>query len=112
LKGAMRAPGSPLESTMTTLINILTVDPANQTKLLELLRANTDAVIRTLDGWLATNLIASADGTRVVIYSQWRDIASIEAMRRDPRMVAYFPRLLALATFDSIVGEDAHAAEA
>lgn len=94
---------------MTTLINILTVDPANQTQLLELLRANTDSVIRTLDGWHATNLIASADGSRVVIYSQWRDAASIDAMRRDPRMIAYFPRILALAKFDSIVGEDAHA---
>ena len=97
---------------MTTLINILTVDPAKQEQLLELLRANTDGVIRTLDGWQSTNLIASADGTRVVIYSQWRDAASIEAMRRDPRMTAYFPRILALAKFDSIVGEDAHAAVA
>jgi quinol monooxygenase YgiN len=95
---------------MTTLVNVLTVDPANQTQLLELLRANTDKVIRTLDGWIATNLIASADGTRVVIHSQWRDVASVEAMRRDPRMVAYFPRIAALAAFDSIVGDIAYAA--
>ena len=58
---------------MTTLVNVLTVDPANQTRLLDLLRANVDTVIRTLDGWIATNLIASADGTRVVIHSQWRN---------------------------------------
>lgn len=90
---------------MTTLINILTVDPANQKQLLELLRDNTETVIRTLDGWMATNLIASADGKRVVIHSQWRDAACVEAMRRDPRMVAYFPRIAALAAFDSIVGD-------
>lgn len=94
---------------MTTLVNILTVDPANQTRLLELLRANVDTVIRTLDGWIATNLIASKDGTRVVIHSQWRDAASVEAMRRDPRMVAYFPRIAALAALDSIVGDVAYA---
>jgi quinol monooxygenase YgiN len=97
---------------MTTLINVLTVDPANQKQLLELLRTNTDTVIRTLDGWIATNLIASADRTRVVIHSQWRDVASVEAMRRDPRMVAYFPRIAALAAFESIVGEAAYALRA
>ena len=95
---------------MTTLRNVLTVDPANQAQLLELLRANTDTVVRTLDGWIATNVIASADGTRVVIHSQWRDAASVEAMRRDPRMLAYFPRIASLAAFDSIVGDVAYSA--
>lgn len=97
---------------MTTLVNVLTVDPANQTRLLDLLRTNVDTVIRTLDGWVATNLIASADGTRVVIHSQWRDAASVAAMRRDPRMTAYFPRIAALAALDSILGDVAYAAAA
>jgi quinol monooxygenase YgiN len=97
---------------MTTLLNVLTVDPVNQSQLLGLLRANTDTVVRTLDGWISTKLIASADGTRVVIHSQWRDAASVEAMRRDARMVAYFPRIAALAAFDSIVGEVAYSAAA
>jgi quinol monooxygenase YgiN len=97
---------------MTTLVNVLTVDPTNQPRLLELLRDNIDTVISTLDGWIATNLIASADGTRVVIHSQWRDAASVEAMRRDPRMVAYFPRIAALAAFDSIVGDVVHSTAA
>ena len=93
---------------MTTLINVLTVDAANQKQLLELLRDNTDTVIRTLDGWLGTSLIASADGKRVVIHSQWRDAASVEAMRRDQRMLAYFPRIAALASLDSVVGDLAY----
>jgi hypothetical protein len=45
---------------MITLLNILTVDPANQAALLELLRANTDSVVTTLDGWISTRLIAAA----------------------------------------------------
>ena len=97
---------------MTTLINVLTVDPTNQARLLELLRDNIDSVIRTLDGWIATNLIASADGTRVIIHSQWRDAAAVEAMRRNPRMTAYFPRIAALAALDSIVGDVAYTAAA
>jgi quinol monooxygenase YgiN len=112
MKGAIDAPASPWTSIMTTLINVLTVDPANQAQLLELLRSNVDTVVRTLDGWIATDLIASADRTRVVIHSRWRDAASIQAMQRDPRMTAYFPRIAALAAFESIVGDVAHAAVA
>jgi quinol monooxygenase YgiN len=97
---------------MTILLNILTFDPINQGRLLEMLRDNTDTVIRTLDGWISTTLIASADGRRVVIHSQWRDAAAVAAMRSDPRMVAYFPKLAALASFDSIVGEATHATAA
>jgi quinol monooxygenase YgiN len=97
---------------MTNLLNILTIDPINQAQLLEMLRENIDTVIHTLDGWISTTLIASADGKRVVIQSQWRDAAAIAAMRADPRMVAYFPKFAALASFDSIIGEVAHAAEA
>jgi len=97
---------------MTTLLNILTVDPANQGRLLEMLRDNIDTVIRTLDGWISTTLIESADGTRVVIHSQWRDAAAVAAMRSDSRMIAYFPKLTAFASFDSILGEVAYSAEA
>jgi quinol monooxygenase YgiN len=81
-------------------------------QLLDSLRANIDTVIRTLDGWISTSLIATADGTRVVIHSQWRDAAAVAAMAADPRMVAYRPALAALASFDSIIGEVAHAAKA
>src|SRR5258708_17891003 len=90
---------------VTTLINILTVEPENQTKLAELLRDNTDNVVSTLDGWISTSFIAAKDQRRAVIYSQWRDFASLEAMRANPDMVAYFPRLAALAALDSFAGD-------
>lgn len=93
------------EPKSTILINVLSVDPAKQQALVELLTENTEnVVIKTLKGWISTSLIASEDGTRVVIYSQWESPRDVDAMRSDPRMQAYFPRILALATFDSIVG--------
>lgn len=97
---------------MTILLNILTVDPADEPVVLEMLRDNVERVIRTLDGWISTSLIASGDGKRIVIHSQWRDAAAVAAMRSEPRMVAYLPKLAALASFDSIVGEVAHATAA
>jgi hypothetical protein len=58
-----------------TLVNVLTCDPSDQTKLLNLLRENIDTVISTLDGWRSTTLVAAPDGVRVIIISQWRDSA-------------------------------------
>ena len=90
---------------VTTLINVLTYDPENQQKLIELLRSNTESVVTRLDGWISTSFIASRDQRHVLIYSQWRDLASVEAMRTNLDMVAYFPRIAALAALDSFAGD-------
>jgi quinol monooxygenase YgiN len=90
---------------ITTLINILTVEPENQQKLIKLLRDNTESAVSRLDGWISTSFIAATDQRHVVIYSQWRDLASVEAMQTNPDMVAYFPRIAALAAFDSLAGD-------
>lgn len=87
-----------------TLVNILSIEPQKQQELVDLLRQNTETVVKTLKGWIATDLIASHDGTRVVIHSQWDSLSDIEAMRADPRMQAYFPKIKALASLDSIMG--------
>jgi quinol monooxygenase YgiN len=90
---------------VATLINILTVEPEHQQKLIELLRGNTESVVTRLDGWISTSVIAVKDRRHVVIYSQWRDFASVEAMRTNPDMIAYFPRIASLAALDSFAGE-------
>jgi quinol monooxygenase YgiN len=90
---------------ITTLVNILTVEPKNQQKLIKLLRDNTESVVSRLDSWISTSFIAATDQRHVVIYSQWRDLASVEAMQTNQDMVAYFPRIAALAAFDSLAGD-------
>jgi quinol monooxygenase YgiN len=86
------------------LINLLKVKPGKQEALLALLQQTTDTVIRTLQGWKATRLIAAQDGAGVVIYSEWETPAAVEAMRSDPRMMAYFPKIAELASLDSLMG--------
>jgi quinol monooxygenase YgiN len=93
---------------VTTLIHILNVEPENQPRLLELLRENTDTVVTALDGWISTSFIAAKDGRQVAIYSQWRDLRSVEAMQANPAMQAYFPRIAALAAFDGFTGDVAY----
>jgi quinol monooxygenase YgiN len=86
------------------LINLMKVKPGKQDALIALLKQNIDAVVRTLSGWRATRLIAARDGAGVVIESEWESPAAVEAMRGDPRMNAYLPRLIELASLDSIIG--------
>jgi len=86
------------------LINVLKVKPGKQDALIALLRQNTNTVIRTLPGWRATRLIAAKDGAGVVIYSEWETPAAVEAMRSDPRMKAYFPKISDLASLESMIG--------
>jgi quinol monooxygenase YgiN len=90
---------------VTTLVNVLTVEPENQSKLLESLRANTDTVVSMLPGWISTSFVVSHDRRHVLIYSQWRNLASIRGMQEHPQMRAYFPRVASLASFDSISGD-------
>src|SRR3984957_20058489 len=90
---------------VTTLSNLLTVEPENQQKLIKLLRDNTESVVSRLDGWISTSFIAATDQRHVAIYSQWRDLASVDAMRTNPDMVSCFPRIAALSAFDSLAGD-------
>jgi quinol monooxygenase YgiN len=86
------------------LVNLLKVKPGKQAALIALLKQNIDTVVRTLQGWKTTRLIAATDGAGVVIYSEWATPGAVEAMRSDPRMQAYFPKIIELASLDSLVG--------
>src|SRR5258708_13202888 len=94
---------------VTTVINMLRVDPKNEPELIELLRTNTENVVSTLDGWISTSFIVAKNRRRVAIYSQWRDLASVEAMQTNPTMRAYFPRIAALAAFEGFAGDVTYA---
>jgi quinol monooxygenase YgiN len=87
---------------VTTLINILTVEPEDHSRLIELLRDSTEKVVSRLDGWISTSFIAGKDQRHMVIYSQWRDLASVEAMQTNPAMIAYFPKV---GAFDGFAGD-------
>lgn len=86
------------------LINLLKVEPGKLEALIALLKQNIETVIRTIPGWKTTRLIAAKDGAGVVIYSEWQTYAAVEGMRNDPRMKAYFPKIIELASLDSITG--------
>ncbi len=73
------------DATVSTLINVFTVDPANQQRLADLLVQATEQVMRHLAGFVSANIHVSDDGTRVTNYAQWASPAAFQAMLRDPQ---------------------------
>jgi quinol monooxygenase YgiN len=86
---------------VTTLVNVFTVEPDNQPKVLALLQEGIETLFSKMPGWISTNLLKSRDGRQVVVYSQWRDDKDIDAFRQDPRMKPYLQRFGALAKHEA-----------
>lgn len=83
-----------------TLINVFTVEPSNQQRLVELLSEATEVSVRQAPGFVSASLHRSTDGTKVTMYAQWRSIEDYQAMRRDPAPLPFFQEALTIATFE------------
>jgi quinol monooxygenase YgiN len=88
------------DAKLVTLINVFTVEPANQRHLVELLARATESSVRHAPGFVSATLHRSLDGTRVTMYAQWRTIEDYEAMRRNPAPAPFLQQALALARFE------------
>jgi quinol monooxygenase YgiN len=88
------------KNNMVTLINVFTVDPANQQRLVELLTRATEVSVRHAPGFVSASLHRSIDGTKVTMYAQWRSAEDYQAMRQDPAPLPYLQEALTLARFE------------
>ena len=85
---------------LVTLINVFTVEPANQPQLLELLARATETSVRHAPGFISASLHRGLDGTKVTMYAQRRSIEDYQAMRENPEPLPYLQRARAIAKFD------------
>jgi quinol monooxygenase YgiN len=85
---------------MVTLINIFTVQPPNQQKLVDLLTRATDEFVSYAQGFLSATLHRSLDGTKVTMVAQWKSMEDYEAMRKDPGPRPFLEQALKIATFE------------
>jgi heme-degrading monooxygenase HmoA len=80
-RGAMPATTTiSADAPVATLINVFTVEAARQRELVDLLVLATEEVMQHLPGFIAANIHASADGTKVVNYAQWESAEAFHAM--------------------------------
>ena len=88
------------DAKLVTFINVFTVEPANQQRLVDLLTRVTETSVRHAPGFVSSALHRSLDGTKVTMYAQWRTIESYEAMRKDPTPLPYLQEALTIAKFE------------
>ena len=83
-----------------TVINVFTVEPQKQARLVELLTRATETSIRHVPGFVAAALHRSLDGTKVTMYAQWATPDDYERMRARPDASPFLTEALTIARFD------------
>jgi quinol monooxygenase YgiN len=81
-----------------TLINVFTVEPEDQQRLVEAWQRGTEEVMRHIPGFVSANIHRSLDGTKVVNYAQWESAEAFTASLRAPEVGAYFEELANIGT--------------
>jgi quinol monooxygenase YgiN len=88
------------ENNYLTLINVFTVEPENQQKLVDLLILATKNTVRNIEGFISSSLHKSLDGTKVTMYAQWKSIEDYQNMRNNSTASPYLEEALQIAKFD------------
>jgi quinol monooxygenase YgiN len=86
--------------TAVTLINVFTVDPADQQRLVDLLTRATEGIVDHAKGFISATLHRSVDGKKVAMYALWRSAEDYQAMRDDPRPLPFLEEALKFARFE------------
>src|ERR1700744_3153889 len=87
------------ENNYLTLINVFTVEPSNQQKLVELLKLAT-ATVRQVPGFVSSSLHRGLDGTKVTMYAQWRSPEDYNGMGSHPVASPFLQQALEIARFE------------
>jgi heme-degrading monooxygenase HmoA len=84
-----------------TLINVFTVKPGDQDRLVKMLVQATKAAIKNIPGFISANIHKSADGVRVTNYAQWRSAEDFQAMLKMPEARKHMAPIMEFATNDA-----------
>jgi quinol monooxygenase YgiN len=93
------------KASIVTLINVFTVEPANQQRLVDLLTRATDGLVNRAPGFICSTLHRSIDGTKVTMYAEWRSAEDYQAMRQDPGPLPFLEEALTIAKFEPAMYE-------
>lgn len=86
------------DNNILTLINVFSVAPEDQQKLVDLLILATQTV-QLVPGFISSSLHRGLDGTKVTMYAQWKSIEDYNRMRENPIASPYLQLALEIATF-------------
>jgi quinol monooxygenase YgiN len=87
---------------VTTLVNILNVEPENQQALVAALKESIETFFSKMPGCISSSVLTGKNGRQVISYSQWRSAGDIEAFRQDPNFGPAIQRIAALSKAETI----------
>ena len=99
------------EKPVVTLINVFTVEPENQQRLIDVLIEATETVMNKLPGFVSANIHRGLDGRHVANYAQWRSVEDFEAMLKNPEALQHMEEAARLANAAPFLYEVVHTDE-
>ncbi|HEY0579325.1 MAG TPA: antibiotic biosynthesis monooxygenase family protein [Candidatus Nitrosocosmicus sp.] len=87
-------------SNIVTLINVFTIEPSRQQKLVDMLIESTEQTMNKQEGFISANIHKSLDGTKVVNYAQWKSQEAFEKMLKNPKALIHMNDILNIAKSD------------
>ena len=84
------------DKNLLTLINVFTVEPENQQRLVDIFVEAGEAMSKK-PGFISANIHKSLDGTRVINYVQWRSKEDLEAISNNTETTAHIDEIKKLA---------------
>jgi heme-degrading monooxygenase HmoA len=82
---------------VATLLDVFTVQPKDQQRLVNLLIEATEKVTSQQEGFISINIHKSLDGSRVVNYARWKSKEAFEKMLKNSRAITYINDVLSIA---------------
>ncbi len=89
------------DNKVVTLINVFTVEPEDQQRVVDMLVEATEKTMKNLPGFVSASIHKSLDGVRVTNYAHWRKREDFEAMLKNPEATAHMKPITEIATFDA-----------
>jgi heme-degrading monooxygenase HmoA len=93
-----------------TAINVLSVEPKNQPRVVELLSLASDVLAKNQPGFISANVHRGLDGTKVVNYVQWRSKQDFESVFNNTDFMQLYSQIKELARPEPNAYEIVHAA--
>ena len=79
-----------IEDNLPTGINLLSVQPKNMTKLIELFTEYGNKILRMKSGFISANIHKSLDGKQLINYVQWESQEGLHELFDDPGSKQFF----------------------
>jgi len=82
---------------IVTAINVLSVEPKNQARVVELLSLASDVLAKNQPGFISANIHRGLDGTKVVNYVQWRSKKDFESVFHNADFMQLYSQIKEIA---------------